>query len=311
MRNDLQRLESCTAGLQHWFWENDLLLNADKSKVCFFSTGQKLSRTPLPSTVTVAGCPITVSDKLKTLRRNARRCSHIRGVCQQRRESMQLPHVGSASHPPLDISWCWYYHGRLYSWYSFRYCNALLYGAIEKSLNKLQIVQNKLARVVCNVTTRQQHTIDLLLDRLHWLPIRSRITFKVATLCYKAYLLHQPSYLLDTLEPYLPCHGLRSAEMDLLTVPRSRTKTAAHRFSSAAPTVWNELPLSIRNSDSIVTFRSNLKRTYSVVTFWSSNPEVLFRAPDSIFNMFIYWNYLVTSLNNNNNNNVSISFFRM
>ena len=66
--NHLQHLESCTAGLQHWFfWENDLLLNPNKSEVCFFGTGQKLSITPLPSTVTVASCPIMVSDKLKSL----------------------------------------------------------------------------------------------------------------------------------------------------------------------------------------------------------------------------------------------------
>ena len=63
------------------------------------------------------------------------------------------------------------------------YFNALLYGATEKLLNKLQIVQNKLARVICNETTRQQHIIDLLRN-LHWLPIRCRITFKVATLYY-------------------------------------------------------------------------------------------------------------------------------
>ena len=96
-----------------------------------------------------------------------------------------------------------------------------------------------------NVTTRQQHTVDLLRN------LRSRY--------YKAYRLHQPSYLLDTLEPYVPCRGLRSVEMDLLTVPRSRTKIAERRFSSAAPTVWNRLSLSIRNTDSIVTFKSHLK----------------------------------------------------
>ena len=109
------------------------------------------------------------------------------------------------------------------------------------------------------VTTRQQHTIDLLRN-LHRLLIRSRITFKVATFCYKVYRLHQPRYLLDTLEPYVPRRGLRSAEVDLLTLPRSRTKTAVRRFSFAAPTVWNGLPLSIRNTDSIVTFKSLLKK---------------------------------------------------
>ena len=65
--NNLQHLESGTAGLHHWFWENDLLLNSDKSEVCFVGMGQRLSRTPLPSTVTVAGCPITVLNKLKKL----------------------------------------------------------------------------------------------------------------------------------------------------------------------------------------------------------------------------------------------------
>ena len=35
------------------------------------------------------------------------------------------------------------------------YCNALLYGVSEKSLNKLQIIQNNLARVVYNVITLQ------------------------------------------------------------------------------------------------------------------------------------------------------------
>ena len=138
------------------------------------------------------------------------------------------------------------------------YCKAMLHGATEKSLNKLKRVQNKHARVVCNVTTRQHHIVDHLRN-LHWLPIRSRITFKIATLCYKADRFNQPRYLLGTLEPFVPRLGLRSAEMNLLTVPRARTKTAARRFSSAAPTIWNGLPLAIRNSGSTLTFKSHLK----------------------------------------------------
>ena len=265
--NDLQRLESCTAGLQHWFWENDLLLNSDKSEVCFFGTGQQLSRTPLPSTVTVAGYLITMSDKPKTrcvtldavltfenyVNNVAKACNfHMWGLRHIRRSiSRDVANAMAACIVGIRLN-CW---------------NALLYGATEKSLNKLQIVQNKLARVVCNVTSRQQLIIDLLRN-LQLLLIRSRITFKVATLCNKAYQLHQPSYLLDTQEPYVPCRGLRSAEIDLLAVPRSRNKTASRHFSSAAPTVWNGLPLSIRNTDSIVTCKSHLKtHTYSILTF--------------------------------------------
>ena len=52
------------------------------------------------------------------------------------------------------------------------YCNMLLHCATEKSLNKLHRVQNKLARVVCNVITYRQHAIEdiNLLRNLHWLP---------------------------------------------------------------------------------------------------------------------------------------------
>ena len=49
------------------------------------------------------------------------------------------------------------------------------------NLEMLQRTQNKLARTVLNVGIRDHHTGDLLRE-LHWLPIRSRIVFKVAML---------------------------------------------------------------------------------------------------------------------------------
>ena len=42
------------------------------------------------------------------------------------------------------------------------YCNCLLYGATEKSLDRLQRVQNKLARFVNNIGTRDHLVVDLL-----------------------------------------------------------------------------------------------------------------------------------------------------
>ena len=42
------------------------------------------------------------------------------------------------------------------------YCNALFYGASEKYLDKLQRLQNKLARLVTNIGLRDYHSVDLL-----------------------------------------------------------------------------------------------------------------------------------------------------
>ena len=141
---------------------------------------------PLPLTVTVAACPITVSDKLKTLEVTLDAAltfeDYVNNVAKACNFHMcDLRHIRrSISLDVANTTTACIVGTRL------DYCNAVLYDATEKSLNMLQIVQNKLARVVCNVTTRQQHTIDLLRN-LHWLPIRSRIMFKVASLCYKAY----------------------------------------------------------------------------------------------------------------------------
>jgi len=64
------------------------------------------------------------------------------------------------------------------------YCNAVLYGSSYMNIDKLQRVQNTLARVVSK-THRRDHITPVLAD-LHWLPVRYRIEYKIALLTYKA-----------------------------------------------------------------------------------------------------------------------------
>ena len=110
------------------------------------------------------------------------------------------------------------------------YCNSLLYGVSEKFFDKLQHVQNKLARVVMNVGLRHHHTVDLLRE-LHWLPVRSRIIFKISTLCHRVLQDSQPTYLAAKVDLYRPTRTLRSSDQDLLTDRRHepRLKRAGSR----------------------------------------------------------------------------------
>ena len=73
------------------------------------------------------------------------------------------------------------------------YCNSLLHSIPKVHLDKLQRVQSSLARVVTKSTRFTSN--KPLLKRLHWLPIASRIDFKIATLTYKAVNLKQPPSL--------------------------------------------------------------------------------------------------------------------
>ena len=70
--------------------------------------------------------------------------------------------------------------------------------------------------------------LTFILQSLHWLPIRRRIEFKTATLCFKAVKVGTPPYLKNMLQSYEPVRSLRSSNMDLLTVPRTAT-TVNHK----------------------------------------------------------------------------------
>ena len=75
------------------------------------------------------------------------------------------------------------------------YCNSLCHGINEGLLNKLQHIQNAAARLVTD--TRKYDHITPVLRSLHWLPIRQRIVFKLATMVYKCQHGLCPSYLAE------------------------------------------------------------------------------------------------------------------
>ena len=137
------------------------------------------------------------------------------------------------------------------------YCNSVLYGVTENNIERLQRVQNSLARVVCGAPYRSSATA--LRRSLHWLPVRQRIAYKVAVLTFKVRLHQQPSYLAELVVDHRPSRTLRSSSMNLLVEPRTKTVIASRAFSSAAPRVWNSLPSTARSATSIETFRGCVK----------------------------------------------------
>ena len=102
--------------------------------------------------------------------------------------------------------------------------------------------------------------ITPVLVDLHWLPIKYRIEFKIALLVYKALNEMSPIYISEllVLKPSGP-YQLRSDKQQFLLVPRTKTKFGDRAFASAGPKVWNSLPLTVRLSKNINTFKVELK----------------------------------------------------
>ncbi len=138
------------------------------------------------------------------------------------------------------------------------YCNDLLGGCSARLINKLQLVQNAVARVL--TSTRKYEHISPVLSTLRWLPIKHCIDFKILFIIYKALNGLAPQYLSELLSHYSPPRTLRSQNTGHFIIPRiSKSTTGGRSFSYLAPTLWNNLPNTVREADTFCQFKSKLK----------------------------------------------------
>ncbi len=252
----LSKLTECVKNIKDWMTSNFLLLNSDKTEILL--VGPKNStQNLLDYNLQLDWCTVT-SSTVKNLGvildSNLSFENHISNVTKTAffhlRNISKLRNMLSVSDAEKLV------HAFMTS--RLDYCNALLGGCPASSINKLQIVQNAAARVLTR--SRKYDHITPILQSLHWLPIKFRISYKILLLAYKALNDLAPAYLTNLLSRYNPTRSLRSQNSGLLVVPRIAKSTKGGRtFSYLAPKLWNSLPENVRGSDTLSLFKSRLK----------------------------------------------------
>ena len=121
------------------------------------------------------------------------------------------------------------------------YCNAIYFGIKSQLLDKLQSVQNSVARLlrkkanpVNNLTTAE------FIKEMHWLRIRERIIYKICLLMHKALQGLAPQSLQDFVQY---CQSIRT---EILVQHPYKSKFGKRSFSRVGPRLWNLLPRNIR-----------------------------------------------------------------
>ena len=254
----LKRIEMCIQVVNSWMSANSLKLNGDKTKLMLIGTPRqylKVSNVIL----NVADNSIGLCQKEKNLGvlfdKHLNLKSHVNMVCRSARYHLHnislarrflTKDVAAKAIQAFVIS-------RLDS------NNALLHGLPSCELKKIQRVQNAAARLLVGAK-RSCHITPILKD-LHWLSVVCRIKYKILLFTFKCMKKLAPDYLANLLKKCIASRATRSAtDRHLLETKRTHLVTAGERsFAHVAPKLWNELPYSLRASNSLLPFKKLLK----------------------------------------------------
>lgn len=256
------KVSACIEQIDSWMTTNRLKLNSEKTLFIWLGSRQQLLKVnavsvqlgdySVPPQSNVCSLGVHLDSQL-TMR------THVQHIC--RSSFYQLRQLRSVRSSLSETSCSALVHAFVTS--SLDYCNSLLAGIGDGLIGQLQSVIRVAARLVLRRRKFDSISTDMH-DRLHWLPIRSRIDFKLGLLVYKCLHGIAPPYLVEMLQPKSDVPSLcrlRSTARGDLVVPRTLTKTFGPRsFSVSGASFWNSLPDHLRDhSLSIHIFRKKLK----------------------------------------------------
>ena len=105
--------------------------------------------------------------------------------------------------------------------------------------------------------------------QLYFQSSAQRVTYQLATVCYKARSTSTPAYLQSLLVPHVPLDHCGQATHRDWPFLELGTVFASRAFSVAAPAVCNSLPDNVVNSDTLVTFKKRLKTHLFRCVMWN------------------------------------------
>ena len=199
---------------------NRLRLNQEKTQFAWFGTPQRLLKRDTIQLGTRSSALVS-SDPVRNLGvvldPELRMESHINGLCRscfyQLRRLRTIQH--SLSPKALASLVHAFVCGRL------DYCNSTLFGSAEYLLRRLQSVLNAAARLILRIK-KYDHISTAIREQLHWLPIDSRIVFKICLLVRACLTGCAPAYPQEMCIPVSSVagrRGLRSSSRGDLIIP--------------------------------------------------------------------------------------------
>lgn len=262
------KIKACLDDIKSWMVDNFLQLNASKTEVMILSSKHDHSMSlPAELQLTVNGSPTEVNSSVKSLGvfldNKLSMSDHITSIIQAcNLQIRNLWFIASKLSMKLKIQLV---HALVLS--KLDYCNSVFYGISTKDLQRLQLIQNSAVRFIFGKGKRA-HVTDLL-RKVHFLPVKYRIMYKIALLTFKCVNNLAPSYLKELIILRKPT--VKNVRLDsdyfLLETPHYSLVSTEKAFSVCCPKIWNSLPFETRSACTLTQFKSSLKSHYFELAF--------------------------------------------
>ena len=130
------------------------------------------------------------------------------------------------------------------------------------STNNLRLLklQKRAAKIILNADILTPS--ESMFKELQWLSFSKRVLYHKSVMIFKA--LHgmapeYPSEMFVKKTSQIHSRSLRSTDNDMLRVPYARTNYFENSFTVSGAKLWNTLPLALRVTSNLNTFKQNVK----------------------------------------------------
>ena len=141
----------------------------------------------------------------------------------------------------------------------FDYCS-LVWDSIDTTLtNKLQVLQNRAARIITGASYLTVRTSDMF-EQLNWEKLSERRMRQKAIMMFKIVNGMAPPYLVDMFsrKHSNKLYHMRGSNQDL-QLPKARTNYYKNSFAFTGTEVWNSLPTELKEQKSLNSFIKKLE----------------------------------------------------
>ena len=127
--------------------------------------------------------------------------------------------------------------------------------------SKIQITQNKCIWY-CLQLGKRTHISKNEFETLNWLPVKGRFHQSINSIVFKHFTKQSPSYLNEVFELASPNNLRRRNRYLKLICPFRKTNIGQNTLSFIGSSIWNKTPEVLKKTNSINTFKHNLKKHY-------------------------------------------------